>query len=403
MELRRQDAMDEREAWTQGAFVAALRTRPRTTFRAIQCELGGRDFILKRVAGERLSVIRRTWVVGPACLLAVLIVFVLVLAGCSSGGGNRPPADTSVAKVGTVTVTQDELNKLEDWYIAAGNAPDKKKQPKEWKQFEQGVADYLVVREILKQQAATFSVTVTDEEVAKKIDQIKQMFLGDQAKFDDALKKQNLTLPQLKEALADQLLFDRMKTAVTGDLQVTDAEVKAYYDAHADQFTVPETREARHILIKPAPAAGAEPTEADWEAAKANADKVRAEIMNGTDFVVEARKYSDDAVTKEKGGDLGTISRGQMTPDFEQAVFSLNKNELSQPVKTQYGYSVIQVTDINPQQQKTFDEVKETLHTQLLTDRQNQAWNDWIKKKKTDLNVVYREGLAPQGTSSTSG
>jgi parvulin-like peptidyl-prolyl isomerase len=348
-------------------------------------------------------VIRRTSLVGFACLLAVLIAFVLVAAGCSTSSPGTPAADTSVATVGAVTITQDQLTTLEAWYVAAGKAPDKKKQPKEWKQFEQGVVDYLVVREILKQQAPTFNVTVTTEDVNKKVDQIRQMFLGDETKFTDALKKQNLTLEQLKLSLGDQLLFDRMKAAVTNDQQVTNTEVQSYYDAHPDQFTIPETRDARHILIKPAAAAGANPTEADWEAAKAQADKVRAEIMNGTDFVVEARKYSDDAATKEKGGDLGTISRGQVEPAFEQAVFALNKNELSQPVKTQLGYSIIQVTDINPQKEKTFDGVKEELRQQLLTDKQNQWWNDWLKKKKADLNVQYRRGLAPEATSSTSG
>ena len=132
-----------------------------------------------------------------------------------------------------------------------------------------------------------------------------------------------------------------------------------------------ESRETRHILIAPVPpaadgTAAITATEADWDAAKAEAEKVRSEIQNGADFVTEAEKYSDDATTKESGGELGTVIRGQMVPAFEEAVFSLNKGELSQPVKTQYGYHLIEVTDITPEKQLAYDEVKENIKSTLL-------------------------------------
>ncbi len=102
-----------------------------------------------------------------------------------------------------------------------------------------------------------------------------------------------------------------MKAAVTEDVDRHRREVKAYYDAHKADYTEPEERETRHILISPfAEAAGGAgtitPTEADWDAARAEAEKVRSEIQNGADFGTEARKYSDDATTRRPAANWAT-------------------------------------------------------------------------------------------------
>ncbi len=198
-----------------------------------------------------------------------------------------------------------------------------------------------------------------------------------------------------------------MKAAVTKDVTVTEEEVQAYYDSHEGDYTKPEIREARHILISPfATAAGGggtiEPTESDWEQAEAEADKVRSEIQNGTDFGTEARKYSDDEATKDDGGELGTIIRGQMVPEFEEAVFCLKKDELSRPVRTEYGYHLIQVTDITPEKQMPYDQVKEKIRSALLASRETATWDAWLEDVKEAMGVTYRSGFAPTGQGTTT-
>ncbi len=97
---------------------------------------------------------------------------------------------------------------------------------------------------------------------------------------------------------------------------------------------------------------------------------MRSEIQNGADFGTEAAKYSDDEATQGAGGELGNVIRGQMVPEFEEAVFGLKKGELSQPVRTQYGYHLIQVTDITPEAQIAYDQVKEKIRSALLAQHQ---------------------------------
>ena len=334
-----------------------------------------------------------------ALLLPPLI---LAVSGC---GGGLPQG--AVAQVGQALISQQQFNELEAAYQAAGHVPDKKTQAKDYSRFQQSLAQYLVMLEALRQEAPQYGVTVTEEDVLGQVTGIKEMFQGDQKRFDAALKTEKLTLDQFKESLRERLLIDGMKAAVTKDVTVSEAEVQAYYDSHKGDYTKAEVREARHILISPfATAAGGGstmvPTESDWEAAKNEASAVRSEIQNGSDFGTEARKYSDDEATKDDGGELGSIVRGQMVPEFEEAVFSLNMGELSQPVRTEYGYHIIQVTDITPEAQLPYDQVKEKIRSGLLTGRQTATWDAWIQTMEKRLGVSYRSGFAPGKKASTT-
>jgi foldase protein PrsA len=361
------------------------------------------------VSTEKRSrlIVRLTAGLLPASLVVSLLVcFPLVatlVAGC---GGNLPKG--AVAQVGQALVSQDQFDRLKAANEAAGRAPDKDKQKAEYRRFEQGLVEYLVTMEVLRQEAVTFGITITEQDVEAQIDQIKQMFQGDEDKFDAALKAQNMTLEQLTQSIRERLLLDEMKAAVTEDVTVTEEEAKAYYEAHKADFVQEEKRETRHILIAPVKLdengmMTTTPTQADWDAAKAEAEKVRSQIQNGADFITEVEKYSDDVATKDSGGELGLITKGQMDPDFEDAVFSLKKGELSRPVRTQYGYHLIEVTDITPKKQLAYEEVKENIKSSLLDEKQAATWEEWLAEKETALGVEYREGFEPPSATTGSG
>jgi foldase protein PrsA len=334
------------------------------------------------------------------CAVGVLLLALAVIAGC---GGNLPKG--SVAQVGQKLITQEQFDTLKAAEQAAGRAPNRG-QKADYARFEQGLAEYLVTIEVLNQKAASFSVSVTDQDVQAEIAKVKDMFDDNEERFNAALKKQNMTLEQLTQSTRERLLLERMKAAVTTGLSVTAEEAKAYYEAHKTDYVQQEQRKTSHILISPFQATGTTatsvPTQADWDAAQAEAEKVRGEIQNGADFATEAKKYSDDATTKDAGGELGLITRGQMVPAFEDAVFSLKKGELSQPVKTQYGYHLIEVTDIVPEKQLSYDEVSENIKSSLLERKQADAWQTWLTKQKSDLGVEYRNGLRPAATTTTA-
>ncbi len=146
----------------------------------------------------------------------------------------------------------------------------------------------------------------------------------------------------------------------------------------------------------------AEPTQADWDSALEAAKLVEAQLKAGADWTIEAKEYSDDPGSKETGGDLGTISKGEMVQEFEDAVFSLKLDEISDPVKTAYGYHIIQVTGINEAKQYTLDEVKAEITSTLLSDAKTTAWQKWIDDQKAKVGVVYAGAWVTTTTTAST-
>lgn len=165
--------------------------------------------------------------------------------------------------------------------------------------------------------------------------------LGETAKFQHKMQL-------MREQMLAGALFEEMSS------KTDDTELKKYYEAHKGEM---EEIQARHILIgfEGSPAvdpAKKPPTEAE---AKAKADAICARLAKGEDFAAIAKAESDDKGSGSRGGDLGTFKKGQMVPPFEEAAFALKVNEVSQPVKTRFGYHIIQVQKHNT---PTFEEAK---------------------------------------------
>ena len=149
--------------------------------------------------------------------------------------------------------------------------------------------------------------------------------------------------------------------AVADRVRIPEEELKKYYEEHRDLFTRPEQRRARHILIKVAPDA----SPAQQEAARKKAAELAARARAGEDFAQLAKQYSDDPGSKKVGGELGWFSRGRMVPEFEQAVFSMSPGAISDPVKTPYGWHVIQLEEVREAGVRPFEEVRGQIESQL--------------------------------------
>lgn len=221
-------------------------------------------------------------------------------------------------------------------------------------------------------------------------EQFAQMKLMAQEATKRGLDKTPKFAMQMK-MMREQMLMNEL----LGDVQksVDDAALKKYYDEHQGEF---EQVKARHILVRTGVPAttqpGAKPV--TDEEAKAKIDKIRARIAGGEDFAKVAKAESDDKHSGEEGGALGTFGRGQMVPDFEQAAFALKVGELSQPVKSPYGYHIIQVEEKKTQ---PFDEVKPSLSDRVAGEKVEAFVNDIKKNNKVELNDQYFGPPAPAG------
>ena len=340
----------------------------------------------------------------PGILIVVLLFIVLVagLTGCTKAG--ELPKD-AMAVIGQNVITQAQFDarmaEIEKQY--SGQVPTKDGDAAVYKEFQTMVLNYMVEVDVVAQNAAKMSLSVTDDEVQAQIDGIKQMYMNDDAAFEAALKEQNLTLDSLKKSLREQELARKVFTAVTEDATVTPEQIQSYYDTHQEDYTVPESRLTRHILFMPKnaqdPSTAA--TEADWATALSLAQKVRKEIVDGADFGEKAKQYSDDPGSKDLGGDLGEVQKGMMVPEFEEATFTLDKFQVSEPIKTQFGYHLIQVTNITASQVRTLDEVKDQITQVVLQQEQKKVWDEWLAKAKEELGVQYKAGFELVTTTTT--
>ena len=272
-------------------------------------------------------------------LAALAAAAALVAAGCGGGSDSVPPG--SIAVVDGANISKSDLDAL----IAQakkGYEAQKQEFPKagtpQYQAIQTQYVAFLVQREELRKAAADLGIEVTPKDITKAENElIKSRYQGKPADYEKALKQQGYTRQDVHRIIETSVLQQKIFADVTKDTEVSDADVLAYYTQNQSQYGTPESRDVRHILIAVKDTNG----QVDFGKSKAEADKVYAELKAGADFAALAKQKSADPGSKDAGGKL-TISRGQTVPEFDKTAFELAKGELSKPVKTQYGYHVIE-------------------------------------------------------------
>lgn len=170
-------------------------------------------------------------------------------------------------------------------------------------------------------------------------------------------------------AVKEQLLMEYAITKCIQSVRVTEEEVRAYYDAHKDDLQAEESVNASHILVD----------------SEEKANSILADIRAGKiSFEDAARQYSTCPSGKQ-GGSLGDFARGQMVPEFDQAVFALQEGELTGPVKTQFGYHLIRMNKKNEATPISYADIREELYQQVMQEKQQEAY----QKKINQLKILY--------------
>lgn len=151
---------------------------------------------------------------------------------------------------------------------------------------------------------------------------------------------------------------------------VTHEELEEYYNANKDRFVSQGKVQASHILVD----------------SQELADEAKSKLADGESFEALAKEYSS-CPSKDRGGDLGMFQQGQMVPEFEDAAFGMNIGDISDPVKTQFGYHIIKVTDKEESTILSFDEVRSNLLRDMMSDKQAALYQNRIKDLKNKYSV----------------
>ena len=328
---------------------------------------------------------------------SLLVMLAVLAAGCGGGSSASVPAD-AVATVGSTPISKTTFQALMTVAFArfkAQGQPEPKVGTDAYAQLRDQAVSYLVNEQELQQEAQKLGVSVSDQDVTKYLDTVKQTYYhGDEKKFQDALKADHISLAELVQYnIRPTLLSQKLQTKVSSGANVSTADAQHFYDTNKSSFTTPETRQVRHILVN----------------SKALADQIETKLKNGADFATLAKKYSKDTGSAQQGGKLCVAHGGssgtcqQTVPPFDKASFSLKTHEISQPVKSVYGWHIIQaLTPITPAHTQAFKQVQAQIKLQLAQQKKGLAWSNFMAKVKKDYQgkVAYQTGYKPAATTT---
>ncbi|WP_090841023.1 peptidylprolyl isomerase [Alkalicoccus daliensis] len=227
--------------------------------------------------------------------------------------------------------------------------------------------EVMINEEIIKQEAEKAEVSVTQEEIEEEMAVYEENY-GSQEALEEALAAGGMTLESFEEEIEKYTLVEKM---IGPDIEVTDEEIKTYFEENKANYEQQEEVEASHILVE------------DKEEAENIVEKLEA----GEDFAELASEYSTDASNAENGGELGFFGKGAMVEAFEEKAFSMEAGEISEPVETEFGYHIIHVTDKKEAQEASLEENESDIRELLVNEAVNQQYPVWLDEIKESYEI----------------
>jgi foldase protein PrsA len=276
-------------------------------------------------------------------LIGSVTVTGMLISGCASSTENV------VAKVGSESISKDDL------YTMMVD------------QYGEAALNTLIADKIVELESDEQEIKVSDKEIEKELQKLQESYEDEEA-FNQALTSSGSSLESVKDNIKSYLLTQKLlKERVT----VSDDQIKEYFEANKESFAQQEQVEASHILVE------------DEETAK----EVKEKLDKGADFAEVAKEYSTDTSNAESGGELGFFAKGEMVAEFEEKAFSMAAEEISDPVKTEFGYHIIKVTDKKEAKEAVFEDHKEEIKDILFDQGLQTEYPVWLEEQKEDYKI----------------
>lgn len=340
-------------------------------------------------------------------LLTTLAVSALLFAGCGLKSGE------AIIKVNDQNITQGQFDAEFDKQAGNGIAKALGIDVKDDKNsflymlIKDRVVNELIVKALLNQEMQKRGIEVTNKDVDDAVKEIIDK-VGSKEQLDALLKQNGISNSQFKKDLKEEVKMKKLAKEL-GSSNVSDAEAKKFYNDNISKFKHPDKVRASHILISVNPQEIEEVVKSDpnnknidetavkakvaaeVQAKEAKANQILAEAKkNPTQFAKLAKENSEDTATANKGGDLGFFAAKEMVPEFSKAAFSMKPNTISdKPVKTQFGYHIIMVTDRSAAGQDPFEKVKPSIKAYLENQKQIELIDKLTESLKKSAKIEY--------------
>jgi len=330
---------------------------------------------------------------APPVLLALLLC---LFASACGGSGKASLGSGNVLVVGGESASKDDLQTVMNGYRRQF-ATNKQKFPKpgtrEYNALQTQAINVLLQQAEVLQKGSDMGIKVASKDIDDRLNLIKtQSYGGSESKLEASLKQQGISLDQYRHAIEVQILSERIFKKLTDNVKVSDAAIASYYNQNKTLYKQASSRDVRHILVP----------------SKSLADSLYARLVaaHEQNFAALAKKYSKDPGSAAKGGKL-TVVKGKDVPQFDRVAFSLKTGELAKPVRSSYGWHIIQaLSAIRPPSliplNKEKDSIRQTLEQQKKNEVVSKWWTGVQKKFCTSGEIKYQVGYAPNPDPCTS-
>lgn len=309
-------------------------------------------------------------------ILALVLVAVFVTVGCS-----KKPAVKVLATVNGENITETEYNERLQIYQLFYN------QALEGDHVKDQVMAQLIEEKVIEQEAKKRNLKPADDATAKEIENLNRYLenanmYGSKAEVDKKLKELKLTRKDIEEFVKTLMLGQSLFDDFSKSLNVTDEEIQAYYNQHVDQYYSfdEEVVAARHILVSD----------------EAKAKDLAAQAKGGADFAELARKFSEDPGSASQGGYLGYFTADRMVEPFSKAAFAMKPGEISDPVKSEFGWHVIKVEDRRDAGIIPLEDVKEDVRDKALAEKKAEEFGKFLEDLKGKATITKAEADKPE-------
>lgn len=297
-----------------------------------------------------------------------------------------------VVRVGDRIVTRTQYERrLRDMYAEIDhNAPaERRAAMKETARL--GLTNELISELLIKDRADRLAITVTDAELKEAIGRLKQQYgITTDEQFEQSLKSSGLSRGEMEARLRDTLTTNKVfGRELRSREQLSDSELRDRYNREKDSFRLPERAHLREIVVL-------KPETGSIEEARTRATEVaEAARKPGTDFAALASTMSD-AGTKDKGGDLGEVAKGDLVADLDKAVFNAAQGTILGPIETKSAWHIMKVEQRLPSEVPAFESVKEKLRQDASEETFERDYKAYIETLRKDAYIQINEDMIPK-------
>lgn len=318
--------------------------------------------------------------------LVLVVLFggsLFFMGGPGLFGGENPELEVMarpVAEVNGHPISAGELQSVYRNNLAIYRQFFGQVQPGQTEQIMYQSLEGLIRNRLLLEAARQQNVQVDAAAVKAELDQIKASFASEQD-FRAQLRAARLTERDLETMIRENLMVRQLGDDIRAQAEVTEDDIRADYEAVR----------ARHILIRPE-GDGPDWSEEAWDAARARAEELRQQLLAGADFEELAREHSADRASAVQGGDVGLFNRASpLVDEFKEAAFALEVGHISEPVRTAFGYHLIEVTERRIPEGEEFEAARAEIEERLRRERGEARLQEWLAARREESNIVIHD------------